>query len=178
TARARAPLPTSAPTSPASSRCGHSECLRQELADAPRISVATMLPQAVDTPIFANAANYSGRRPRPIPPMLSAEEVGEGILRCARDPKREVTYRHLGRGVELLHSFLPRLYARVVPPAFSAGNYMSEPVPDGAGKCSSPRAPTTSTVGGAAGVAGSWRVPLWPPPGQACEVWLRAPGRS
>jgi NAD(P)-dependent dehydrogenase (short-subunit alcohol dehydrogenase family) len=110
-----------------------SECLRQELADEPRIHVTTLLPQAVDTPIFDNAANYSGRRPRPIPPLLSPEEVADGILRCARDPKREVTYRYLGRAVESLHSLWPRLYARVVPPAFSAGNYAEHPAPDSPG---------------------------------------------
>jgi NADP-dependent 3-hydroxy acid dehydrogenase YdfG len=38
-----------------------SECLRQELRDLPEVDVATMLPQAVDTPIFEHAANYSGR---------------------------------------------------------------------------------------------------------------------
>jgi len=68
-----------------------SGCLCQELADTPTIKVATMLPQAVDTPIFANSGNYSGPRPRPIPPMLTAEEVAHGIIICAQSPKREVT---------------------------------------------------------------------------------------
>lgn len=31
-------------------------CLRQELADAPGIQVTSLLPEAADTPIFANAA--------------------------------------------------------------------------------------------------------------------------
>jgi NAD(P)-dependent dehydrogenase (short-subunit alcohol dehydrogenase family) len=38
-----------------------SECLRQELADAQDIHVVTILPQAVDTPMWRRAANYSGR---------------------------------------------------------------------------------------------------------------------
>lgn len=92
-----------------------------------------MLPQAVDTPIFENAANFSGRRPRPIPPLLTADEVAQGIIACAQSPKREVTYRYLGRGVELLHSLLPRLYKRTIPPAFSAGNYADEPASVGPG---------------------------------------------
>src|SRR5829696_957042 len=37
-----------------------SECLHSELADEPGIQVATLVPQAVDTPIFEHAANYSG----------------------------------------------------------------------------------------------------------------------
>jgi hypothetical protein len=83
-----------------------------------------MLPQAVDTPIFANAANYAGRRPRPSPPMLDPREVAHGIVRCAETPAREVTYRRLGHLVELLHSLLPRLYERTMPTAFAAGNYV------------------------------------------------------
>jgi NAD(P)-dependent dehydrogenase (short-subunit alcohol dehydrogenase family) len=100
-----------------------SECLRQELAATSGVDVVTILPQAADTPIFAQAANYSRRAVRPIPPLVDPHEVAEGILRCAQDPKREVTYRYAGRALELLHSFAPRLYGRVLPPAFEAGNY-------------------------------------------------------
>jgi short-subunit dehydrogenase len=126
-----------------------SECLRQELADAPGIHVTTLLPQAVDTPIFANAANYSGRRPRPIPPLLSAEEVADGVLRCARDPQREITYRYVGRAVESLHSLWPGLYERLVPPAFSAGNYGTDRAPDTSGNVLAAR--------GSHSVDGAWR---------------------
>lgn len=34
-----------------------------------------------------------------------------------------MTYRRLGRALELLHSLAPRLYHRILPPAFEAGNY-------------------------------------------------------
>jgi len=34
-----------------------------------------------------------------------------------------VTYKRMGRALELLHSFAPDLYERIVPPAFEAGNY-------------------------------------------------------
>ncbi|MEA2323466.1 MAG: hypothetical protein QOD81_3316 [Solirubrobacteraceae bacterium] len=44
-----------------------SECLRHELRDRPGIDVATILPQAVDTPIFGHAANYAGARCGPSP---------------------------------------------------------------------------------------------------------------
>jgi NAD(P)-dependent dehydrogenase (short-subunit alcohol dehydrogenase family) len=115
-----------------------SECLRQELADTPRITVTTMLPQAVDTPIFGNAANYDGRRPRPIPPLLDPDEVAHAILRYAQDPAREITYRWTGRGIELLHSVAPRLYERIVSPAFAAGNYSQLDAREGAGNLLEP----------------------------------------
>jgi NAD(P)-dependent dehydrogenase (short-subunit alcohol dehydrogenase family) len=126
-----------------------SECLREELADTPGIAVATILPQAVDTPIFAHAANYAGRRPRPIPPMLDPREVAHGIIRCAEFPGREITYRRLGRLVELLHSLLPRVYERTVPAAFAAGNYARERASYGPGNL------LTST--GSHEIDGGWR---------------------
>jgi short-subunit dehydrogenase len=82
-----------------------SECLRQELADAPGIGIALVLPQVVDTPIFDNAGTYSGRRPRPIPPLVAPEEVAQGIVRCAESPADEITYGRLGR-VGACHSRL------------------------------------------------------------------------
>ncbi|HEU4461399.1 MAG TPA: SDR family NAD(P)-dependent oxidoreductase, partial [Solirubrobacterales bacterium] len=69
-----------------------SECLAGELAGDEEIHVATMAPQAVDTPIFDHAGNYTGRRVRPIPPVLDPEEVARGIELCAENPKREVNY--------------------------------------------------------------------------------------
>jgi NAD(P)-dependent dehydrogenase (short-subunit alcohol dehydrogenase family) len=126
-----------------------SECLRQELADTPGIEVSTMLPQAVDTPIFENAANYSGCRPRPIPPLVDPDEVANGIVRCAESPAREVTYRRLGRAVELLHSLVPRLYERTVPRAFAAGNYSDHVAPDRTGNVLVPA--------GAHRISGEWR---------------------
>jgi short chain dehydrogenase len=103
------------------------ECLRQELRNVPNVDVATILPQAVDTPIFARAANYSGRTVRPIPPLVDPEEVADGVVRCARSPKREVTYSRMGRLLEVAHSLVPGLYNRLLPPAFEAGNYGNEP---------------------------------------------------
>jgi NAD(P)-dependent dehydrogenase (short-subunit alcohol dehydrogenase family) len=100
-----------------------SECLREEVHNTPGVDVVTILPQASDTPIFRYAANFSGRPVRPIPPLVDPEKVAEGIVSCARSPKREVTYRLAGRALELFRTFAPRLYARVLPSGFRAGNY-------------------------------------------------------
>jgi NAD(P)-dependent dehydrogenase (short-subunit alcohol dehydrogenase family) len=126
------------------------ECLRHELRDVPGVDVATILPQAVDTPIFAKAANYRGRAVRPVPPLLDADEVADGIVRCARSPEREVTYKRMGRMLELLHGFAPRLYARILPAAFEAGNYGARAVAATDGQVVAP-AP------GGHSVDGGWR---------------------
>jgi NAD(P)-dependent dehydrogenase (short-subunit alcohol dehydrogenase family) len=98
-----------------------SECISGELADEDGIEVVTIVPQAVDTPIFEHAANYTGFHVRPIPPVITAEEVAEGILACAEDPRREVTYGRAGRLLEALYSFAPSLYRRFAHGAFVRG---------------------------------------------------------
>jgi short-subunit dehydrogenase len=104
-----------------------SECLRDELVDEPDIHVATMLPQAVDTPIFGHAATYIGKPVRPIPPLLDAGDIADGILACARSPKREVTWGRMGRALELLYALWPAAYARVSPGMFMRGSFADEP---------------------------------------------------
>jgi len=125
-----------------------SECLRQELRDVPDVDVATMLPQAVDTPIFARGANYAGRAVRPVPPMIDADEIAAGIVACARNPKREVTWGRAGRALELLQTFAPALHGRLLPPAFERGNYQREPAPSTPGAVLHPRPDTERVDGG------------------------------
>jgi NAD(P)-dependent dehydrogenase (short-subunit alcohol dehydrogenase family) len=112
-----------------------SECLRHELRDEPGIGVATILPSPVDTPIFRQAANFTGRATRPIPPVTDPWRVAEGIVQCGEDPKREVTYGPAGRLLAHLHSLAPGLYHRFAPGAFSGGNF-----------CVRPAAPTAGNV--------------------------------
>jgi short-subunit dehydrogenase len=126
-----------------------SETLRGEVESIPDVHVTTIAPQAVDTPIFDNAANYGGKAVRPIPPILSPDEVAEGIELCAANPKREVTYGRSGRVLEILYATAPPLYRRLAHPAFVGGTF-------------GPRAAaaTSGNVLGAAGrhaVDGGWR---------------------
>jgi hypothetical protein len=107
-----------------------------------------MLPQAVDTPIFERAANYAGRKVRPVPPLFDGDEVAAGIVACARNPKREVTYGRAGRMLELLQTVAPGLHARLLPSAFEAGNYGDEPAPPTPGAVLHPVAASERVDGG------------------------------
>lgn len=98
-----------------------SECISGELADEEGIDVVTIVPEAVDTPIFEHAGNYTGFHVRPIPPVITAEEVAAGILACAERPRREVTFGRAGRLLEALYSFAPSLYRRFAHGAFVRG---------------------------------------------------------
>jgi NAD(P)-dependent dehydrogenase (short-subunit alcohol dehydrogenase family) len=61
------------------------------------IAVCTVLPPAIDTPFFDNAANYTGRRVRALPPVYAPEHVARTIMRLARHPRREAIVGTLGR---------------------------------------------------------------------------------
>jgi short-subunit dehydrogenase len=115
-----------------------SECLRDELVDAPDIHVVTVLPQAVDTPIFEHSANYTGKRLRAVPPIYDPGYVADGILACAESPKREITYGRAGRGLEAVYAVAPRLYRRIVPPMFMRGTFVDEDDPIRAGNVIEP----------------------------------------
>ena len=109
-----------------------SECLAGELVDADEIEVATIVPQAIDTPIFEHGGNYTGRQVRPIPPVLDVEQVARGIELCAENPKREVNYGQSGRALEILHAAAPPLYRRFAHLAFlrgTLGDVAADPAP-------------------------------------------------
>jgi short-subunit dehydrogenase len=124
-----------------------SECLRGELADTPGIHVTTLAPQAVDTPIFDHGTNYSGRRIRPIPPVLSPAEVAAGIEACAERPKREVNYGRAGRLLEMLYALAPGLYRRLAHPAFVQGTLAPVEAPRSDGNVLASAGPHTTEGG-------------------------------
>jgi len=57
---------------------GFSEALRQELDDLPEVHVCTVSPSPIDTPIFASAANYTGRAVKAPRPHLPARAGRQG----------------------------------------------------------------------------------------------------
>jgi short-subunit dehydrogenase len=125
------------------------ECLRGELTEEPDIHVTTMAPQAIDTPIFEHGGNFSGRGIRPVPPLLSPEEIAAGIEACAENPKREVNYGRAGRLLEILYAIAPGLYRRLAHPAFVRGTFAPRSVRPSAGNVLAPSAPHA--------VDGDWR---------------------
>lgn len=68
---------------------GLSESLRQEVQSERDIHVCTVLPAAIDTPIYHRAANYMGRELLPIRLLYPARVVARACVRLADRPKRE-----------------------------------------------------------------------------------------
>jgi len=91
--------------------------LREELrmAGARGVRVATVLPAAIDTPIYAAAANHTGRRPHPPPPVYSVDRAARTVLKALRRPRTElIAGGLLGRAFALQHAVTPRLAERMM----------------------------------------------------------------
>jgi short-subunit dehydrogenase len=126
--------------------------LREELRGARGVSVSTVLPAAVDTPIYAAAANYSGRVPHPPPPVYTAERVAEVIVRQLRRPRREVVAGGLlGRAFVLQHVLAPRVAERVLALDVDASLRRDGAVPPTSGALHVPGAAPAAVDGGWAG---------------------------
>ncbi len=91
-----------------------SDALRQEVAGMPRIHVSTVLPFAIDTPIYQRAANYSGRLPQPVVPRYSAETVADAVAGLVKHPRREVYVGKVGAFAAWAKGLLPRSSDAVV----------------------------------------------------------------
>ncbi|WND33683.1 SDR family oxidoreductase [Streptomyces sp. BB1-1-1] len=121
---------------------GFSEVLRQELRDTPGIAVCTILPGAVDTPIYRHAANYTGRQIRPLPPVTSPERVVAAVLRAADHPQRQIVVGQTHRIGAWVHRFIPALYDRLIGPVVDVCALRSVPAPPHDGTVFDPASPT------------------------------------
>ena len=67
--------------------------IRQELSinDEKDIHVCTVMPTAMDTHFFEHAANYTGHKSVPIPPVFEPDEVVNTLVSLATDPRDEIT---------------------------------------------------------------------------------------
>ena len=117
---------------------GFSACLRLELRDCPDVHVVTVLPQAVDTPIFDHGANHHGRGVRPIPPILDPHAVAEEVVRAAEQPRDEVTVGRAARLLIALQVLAPPLYRRLASPMFVEGSFTEAEVPRSSGNLYEP----------------------------------------
>src|SRR5829696_5939329 len=108
---------------------GFSEALRHELADLPDVHVCTVSPSPIDTPIFASAANYSGRAVKAPPPTYPPEQVANAILASALHPERERVVGGAGRLVTVTEMVASRRFERVNRRYVDALQFTTGPAP-------------------------------------------------
>jgi short-subunit dehydrogenase len=131
---------------------GLANVLRQELLDEKGVHICTVLPATIDTPIFQHAANYTGRKVRPLPPVASPRRVAKVIARLAHKPRRQVV---VGRTQRLFIPFqhsIPGLYDRFSRPLMNTVALHGSGVAPTAGTVFAPDPPSNRVNGG-------WRSP-------------------
>lgn len=84
---------------------GFSASLRQELniEGFKNIHVCTVLPSALNTPIYRNSANYTGREIVPPPPIYSAQLAANTIVGLIYHPQSETIVGKSGHVAAKLH---------------------------------------------------------------------------
>jgi NAD(P)-dependent dehydrogenase (short-subunit alcohol dehydrogenase family) len=114
------------------------DSLRQEVADAPGIKVCTVLPYAIDTPIYQRAANYAGHAAQPVFPRYSADTVAKAIVDLSRRPRREVYAGRIGHLAELQKAVAPAVNDLVVRLAAGSIELTGPPIPPTPGNVLAP----------------------------------------
>lgn len=135
---------------------GLDEALRQELRveGAKNVQVVTVMPWAIDTPIWDHAANHTGHEPR-VPSVDAPDEVVEAVMSAALHPRARVAPGWKAKGAVLAERLAPDLVEPAAADVYDQVQMHQAPAaPDSPGDLISP-SPEGVTVKG--GVRARWR---------------------
>jgi NAD(P)-dependent dehydrogenase (short-subunit alcohol dehydrogenase family) len=132
---------------------GLSESLRMEVRDTPNIHVCTVLPAAIDTPLFQQGANFTGRAVKPIPPIYPAREVAAALVELVRHPRREIIVGNSARFGLMMHTIAPALSERIFARHVEQKHFQDGAVPLTEGNLFKPMTEYHN-------VSGGWRVAI------------------
>lgn len=93
---------------------GFAESLRQELRSERGIRVRVVLPATIDTAIYQHAANYTGRKVHPLPPLVAPTRVAHVIVRSVNRRRPVVVVGRAQAGGQVLHAVSPSAYDAVM----------------------------------------------------------------
>lgn len=110
--------------------------LQLEVLHEPDIHVCSIAPGGVNTPIYRQAANITGRSAKPPIPVEQPEQVAEAILRCLDHPRDRVSVGLTNRLIRFGFQTMPWLYDRMVGPLLHLMSLVGEP----------PTSPSTGNV--------------------------------
>lgn len=132
---------------------GLTRSLREEFADRDDIHVCAVLPEAVDTPIFEHAANYTGQELTALPPAMDPQRVVNAIAGAISRPKPEITVGVTGRlmahGQRMLRRLSSaRIYDRLATDAMQLVALRQEPADDSDGNVFEPQPARDRVDGG------------------------------
>jgi NAD(P)-dependent dehydrogenase (short-subunit alcohol dehydrogenase family) len=90
--------------------------LQMEVRDAPGVSVSTVQPGGVDTPIYFQGASWTGSTGRPPPPVYSAQRVARTVLSTLDRPRRTVQAGLFNPLITAGFRLFPGVYDHLVGP--------------------------------------------------------------
>ncbi|MFC0531791.1 SDR family NAD(P)-dependent oxidoreductase [Phytohabitans kaempferiae] len=130
--------------------------VRQELrlAGERDISVCVLLPASIDTPMYRHAANHTGARIAPIPPVYAPDVAARRIVQLLEHPRREAHAGPAGAFLAWQWRLAPGLLERVMAAYTHRTALRAEPVRPTSGTVFAPGDDPSSTDDG-------WRRRPW-----------------
>jgi NAD(P)-dependent dehydrogenase (short-subunit alcohol dehydrogenase family) len=114
--------------------------LQQETQDEPGVHVCIVSPGSINTPIYYQAANYTGQAARPPWPVVSPDWVAGEIARLADRPRRHVSVSVGPTNPIIIAGFrlLPLVYDRLVGRLFRLAALTKKVMPPTPGNVQQP----------------------------------------
>jgi NAD(P)-dependent dehydrogenase (short-subunit alcohol dehydrogenase family) len=103
--------------------------LQQETRDEPGISVSAVQPGGVDTPIYVQAASWTGSTGRPPPPVYSPQRVARVVLSTVDRPRRIVQAGLFNPLITAGFRLLPGVFDALVGPLLQRMAIANDDVP-------------------------------------------------
>ena len=121
--------------------------LQQETRDVPGIDVSIVQPGGVDTPIYFQAASWTGSTGRPPPPVYSAPRLGRRVVSLLDRPRRQVQAGILNPLITAAFRLAPGVYDFLVGPLLQRLAIANDDVPPTTGNVFASRPQGNATDG-------------------------------
>jgi NAD(P)-dependent dehydrogenase (short-subunit alcohol dehydrogenase family) len=122
--------------------------LQQETRDVPGISVSAVQPGGVDTPIYVQAASWTGSTGRPPPPVYSPQRVARVVLSTLDRPRRQVQAGLFNPLITAGFRLFPAVYDYLVGPLLQRMAIADDEQPPTEGNVFESRPAGNATEGG------------------------------
>lgn len=122
--------------------------LQQETRDAPGVRVSAIQPGGVDTPIYFQAASWTGSTGRPPPPVYSPQRLGRRIVSLLDRPRRQVQAGIFNPLITAAFRLAPGVYDVLVGPLLHRLAIADDDVPPTEGNVFASRPQGNRTEGG------------------------------
>jgi NAD(P)-dependent dehydrogenase (short-subunit alcohol dehydrogenase family) len=121
--------------------------LQQETRDVPGIQVSAVQPGGVDTPIYYQAASWTGSTGRPPPPVYRPQRVARKVLATLDRPRRVVQAGFMNPVIKAGFTLFPGVYDVLVGPLMQRLAIANDDVPPTEGNVFRSRPEANATRG-------------------------------